>query len=238
MDATLLVGVADAPQLASGVADKLRATAVTHGLSVVPTSKTAVVGRQWRLLAQLAGLGPIEAQGVSIWIEEAVSEDAALRFAAELPTVATGMASFTAPATAAPAPSPPDPAVASLSGAFASLSAGAAFAGAPSPAPALPPAVSVDASATGTLMQDERSHGFEAGLIAFLTFVMHTARTPPPAHPEVKYGVDPTAMEKIYKTYQRAPGTVLWDLVTKSDTTMRQFQDHFHRAQQAASVLL
>ena len=65
MDATLLVGVADAPQLASGVADKLRATAVTHGLSVVPTSKTAVVGRQWRLLAQLAGLGLAELAGVA-----------------------------------------------------------------------------------------------------------------------------------------------------------------------------
>ena len=47
--------------------------------------------------------------------------------------------------------------------------------------------------------------------------------------------VCPSAMEKLYKTYQRATGSMLWDLVTSPKTTMRTLQDHFHRAQQAAS---
>ena len=43
-------------------------------------------------------------------------------------------------------------------------------------------------------------------------------------------------MTKLYKGLQSSVGTLLWDLVSKSSTTMKDFQDHFHRGVQAASM--
>ena len=55
----------------------------------------------------------------------------------------------------------------------------------------------------------------DAGRIAILTFLMHTARAPPPSHEAVKYGVDPSAMTKLYKGLQSSVGSLLWDLGLK-----------------------
>ena len=71
MDGALLVSVADAPVLASGVATKLRNAAIANGDLVIPTSKGPLAGRQFRQLGQLAALTEVEAMVLVGWIEEA-----------------------------------------------------------------------------------------------------------------------------------------------------------------------
>ena len=87
MDGALLVSVADAPVLASGVATKLRNAAIANGDLVIPTSKGPLAGRQFRQLGQLAALTEVEAMALVGWIEEAYSEEAAQRFLEPLPHV-------------------------------------------------------------------------------------------------------------------------------------------------------
>ena len=69
----------------------------------------------------------------------------------------------------------------------------------------------------------------EAGEIALLTWLLHTARQPPPGHDSVKYGVDPPTVTKLYREY-RGSGTILWDMIKDEKTTLRDMQGHFHRA--------
>ena len=69
MDGALLVSVADAPVLASGVATKLRNAAIANGDLVIPTSKGPLAGRQFRQLGQLAALTEVEAMALVGWIE-------------------------------------------------------------------------------------------------------------------------------------------------------------------------
>ena len=81
---------------------------------------------------------------------------------------------------------------------------------------------------------DEDAHGMPAGAIAILTFLLHTARRPPPGHEAVKYGVDPSTVTKLYRSMKDGVGSLLWDLVSSSTSTLKDFQGHFHRAVQAA----
>ena len=73
----------------------------------------------------------------------------------------------------------------------------------------------------------------EACEIALLTWLLHTARQPPPGHDSVKYGVDPPTVTKLYREY-RGSGTILWDMIKDEKTTLRDMQGHFHRAIQSA----
>ena len=83
--------------------------------------------------------------------------------------------------------------------------------------------------------EDVLAHGFSSGDIAILTWFMHTTRVPAYNSSEFRYGVDPSSVRKLYAGLQSSAGTLLWELVKSNISTMRDFQDHFHRAVQAAS---
>ena len=236
MDRALLSGDSSAPTLASGVATKLSDAAAANGDVVIPTSTGSLVGRQFRQLAQLAALSETEAMALLGWIEEAYSLEAAQRFLEPLPSL-----TLTVPLTSSAAPTPaaaPTPLVgptalvgSGASGSFASLVAGA------SSSPTAAPHATVHTSTAGMMphqTEDELAHGMDAGKIATLTFLLHTARLPPPGHESVKYGVDPSSMTKLYRGMQSSVGSLLWDLVGRASSTIKDFQDHFHRATQAA----
>ena len=234
MDTVLMLGVEEAPELDSGVAAKLRAAATANPLAL-PLGKGAVKGRQFRVLAALARLSEIEMFALGSWLEDCYGEDHLARFEAELKTVTSrSTAHASAPVAAAPVSASmgagvSEAAVHSLSSEFEMLGRSPAPAGgAVAHAPVVP--------LTSTKADDERDHGFDAGMIAILTFLLHTARLPPPAHEEVKYNVDPSFMTKLYKVYKAAPGTILWDMVTNEKTTFAQFQEHFHNAAQASQA--
>ena len=239
MDGALLVSVADAPVLASGVATKLRNAAIANGDLVIPTSKGPLAGRQFRQLGQLAALTEVEAMALVGWIEEAYSEEAAQRFLEPLPHVCitASMPSPAAPVSSAMAMGATSAVggglVPSSSSAFASLLAGGSAPPATSTAAHVPLATA--AVAGPHQLEDEDAHRMDAGRIATLTFLLHTARLPPPGHESVKYGVDPSSMGKLYRDMQRSVGSLLWELVARPNSTMKEFQDHFHRAVQAAS---
>ena len=72
-------GLEGEPQLALGLADKLR-VAMNADNGLLPTAKVPVVGRQLRLLAGKAGLKDIEAFNFSIWIEENYGPETLTRF--------------------------------------------------------------------------------------------------------------------------------------------------------------
>ena len=231
MDRALLVADSSVTQLASGVADKLRDAAAANGDVVVPTSKGALAGAQFRLLAQMANLSEMEGVALVGWLEEAYGEAIAERFLMPLPNVALTAPVSTAapPATLAPF-APPTMAPSAMPSASRSSIAALLASGPPGPTPASP----VTSTFLPYQREDEAAHGFDSGRIAILTFLMHTARAPPPGHESVKYGVDPSAMTKLYKGLQSSVGSLLWDLVTRESSTMKDFQDHFHRAVQAA----
>ena len=240
MDAAFLVGDADASQLATGVADKLRAAAARIGEHVIPSSKKpSTLGRQWRFLAMNAGLSETESNALVNWVDEALGDEAVEGLlATPRSSIICGPSAVMSGGFGAPAPATAT-AAGAVAEAFASLSTGSAGGGAisaPLPVTGGDTAHAHGPSAPSTQALDEAAHGFDAGTIAFLTFTFHLARTPPPGHDEVRYGVDPSAMAKLYKSYKTAPGTVLWTLVEKDTTTIRDLQDHFHRASQAAQA--
>ena len=236
-------GAADGvPALPREIADSLQ-VAVDTG-AFVPSSPNTLAGKQWRVLSDRAGLSGDEMTALRDWIEEAYDLATAERFEKDVVPL-TG-----------PSPMPLPPAVSAAEQAAAAQAAAAAGAGGlaarfaglglagGTPPPA--PAASGDPSArhghvtgsTGVSRQqseDEAAHGMQGSLIAILTFVLHTARMPPPSHPALEYGVDPSAMDKLYKTYKNMVGTLLWDLVTKEASTLQDFQEHFHQAQEACN---
>ena len=102
MDAVLMLGVEDAPELDSGIAAKLRAAATANPLAL-PMGKGAVKGRQFRVLAALARLSEIEMFALGSWLEDCYGEDHLARFEAELKTVTSrSTAHASAPVAAAP----------------------------------------------------------------------------------------------------------------------------------------
>ena len=74
MDAALKVADTTVPQLATGLAQKLRDAATANGDHCIPTSTGRLAGRQFRLLASLAGLSEIEGLALASWVEGAYSE--------------------------------------------------------------------------------------------------------------------------------------------------------------------
>ena len=177
MDAVLMLGVDDAPELDSGIAAKLRAAATANPLAL-PMGKGAVKGRQFRVLAALARLSEIEMFALGSWLEDTFGEDHLVRFEAELKTVtsrpiAHASSSVAAtPVSASMGSGVSEAAVHSLSSEFEMLGRPPAPAdGSGAHAPVVP--------LTSTKAEDERDHGFDAGMIAILTFLLHTARLPP-----------------------------------------------------------
>ena len=73
---------ADAPQLGTGIVDKIFA-AFRPGFSIVPTGTSSVKGAKWRLLVDEARLTPEETANFFVWLEEAHGAEVSTR--AQLP---------------------------------------------------------------------------------------------------------------------------------------------------------
>lgn len=240
MDAALFVSDSSKSQLDSGVAAKLRSAAESMGPMVLPTSTSSVVGLQWRRLAREADLQELELETLRDWIEDVHGIEPADRFS--LPLSAVAVTVKTVPVKAAPdvVASPPRPPAAEAGSAertFAQMMSGVP---AQTPDWAAWNANSVPlplAMVSETEREDVQAHGFEAGMIAILTWFLHTARPPPPEKSldQLQYGVDPSSVRKLYAGMQSSVGTLLWELVKSCSSTMKDFQNHFYRAVQAAS---
>ena len=73
MDIALRVGASGAAQLADGVADKLREAVTKYGDLLTPTSTDgrAVLGQEFRMLANHAALQSVEMGVLNNWLEVA-----------------------------------------------------------------------------------------------------------------------------------------------------------------------
>ena len=240
MDAALKVGESGLAPLADGVSDKLRDAATAHGDVVVPKNVDgkAVLGQEFRSLAEAAGLDRREMMALHAWLEVAYNAEVSSRFLLDLPTINVSPPSLLmapVPSAAPPMLAPGLSATTTPPGAttFGRM-AGGGFAAAPMGAPMPMPSLTTAASGMAPhLAEDEAAHGMTSGEIALLTWILHIARPPPPGHDAIKYGVDPPAVTKLYKEYGGS-GTRLWDLVKDEKTTLRVLQGHFHRAISAA----
>ena len=202
MDAALRGISTDAVVLAPGISAKLITAAEAEGDHVIPTSRATVVGKQFKVLATLAGLTMSELNALCTWLEEAYSPEAAERFEhdlkmmtpATLPSPAasgTGGASAAADAAAAKALAEAEASADSAAAKFAALKLSATgFA----PMPKLL-STSTASGITANEAADNAAHGFtEAGMIALLTWTFMCARIPNMASDDVKYGVAPDHM--------------------------------------------
>jgi hypothetical protein len=241
MDAALRGISTDAVVLAPGISAKLITAAEAEGDHVIPTSRATVVGKQFKVLATLAGLTMSELNALCTWLEEAYSPEAAERFEhdlkmmtpATLPSPAasgTGGAPAAADAAAAKALAEAEASADSAAAKFAALKLSATgFA----PMPKLL-STSTASGITANEAADNAAHGFtEAGMIALLTWTFMCARIPNMASDDVKYGVAPDGT-KLYKTYKGGHTSMLYDLVHKATTTLPDLRDHMHAAVSAA----
>ena len=240
MDIALRVGDSGAAQLAAGVADKLREAVAKYGDLLTPTSTDgrAVLGQEFRMLADHAGLQAVEMGVLNNWLELAYSAEVAARFQLDVPTfnVANVPLQLVPPPVAMPQLLGPGiPASPAGAATFNQMSQGM-YGALPQQQQLVAPMASLTTATSARSPHqaaDEAAHGMEAGEIALLTWLLHTARQPPPGHDSVKYGVDPPTVTKLYREY-RGSGTILWDMIKDEKTTLRDMQGHFHRAIQSA----
>ena len=240
MDIALRAGDGAVAQLAAGVADKLRDAVAKYGDLLTPTSTDgrAVLGQEFRMLADHASLQAVEMGVLNNWLELAYSAEVAARFQLDVPTfnVANVPLQLVPPPVAMPQLLGPGiPATPAGAATFNQMSQGM-FGAPPQQQPLVAPMASLTTATSARSPHqaaDEAAHGMEAGEIALLTWLLHTARQPPPGHDSVKYGVDPPTVTKLYREY-RGSGTILWDMIKDEKTTLRDMQGHFHRAIQSA----
>jgi hypothetical protein len=232
MDEALRVGDSGVTQLAAGVADKLRDAVAKYGEMLTPTSTDGrvVLGREFRMLANHAALQSVEMGVLMGWLENAYGPEVAARFQLDVPTFnsANVPLQLVPPQLAAPQLLGPGiPATPAGAATFHQMSQG--LYGAPPQqqqlvAPMASLTTATFASRSPHQAADEAAHGgMEAGEIALLTWLLHTARQPPPGHDSVKYGVDPPTVTKLYREY-RGSGTILWDMIKDEKTTLRDMQ--------------
>jgi len=250
MDTFLAGAIQDAPELAAGISDKLKAAAAEADFA--PSSRTVhTLGTEARLLAEEARLTRLEMGRFAAWIHDAYAPEVAKVFtnasAAGLDYVQPVTANVTA-GGAGGADQRRSPRL-QYAGQGSPGLGGAGFGAAacrPDPRGATEASEYVEhvTLPLGTEGYDSAQHAsdcaahqMEGAAIIRLTFVLHTARKPPPEHDELVYGVDPANMPKLYKSYKGASGTLLWDLANSDKTTMAQMRDHMHRAQQSARML-
>ena len=240
MDIALRAGDGAVAQLAAGVADKLRDAVAKYGDLLTPTSTDgrAVLGQEFRMLADHASLQAVEMGVLNNWLELAYSAEVAARFQLDVPTfnVANVPLQLVPPPAAMPQLLGPGiPATPAGAATFNQMSQGM-FGAPPQQQPLVAPMASLTTATSARSPHqaaDEAAHGMVAGEIALLTWLLHTARQPPPGHDSVKYGVDPPTVTKLYREY-RGSGTILWDMIKDEKTTLRDMQGHFHRAIQSA----
>ena len=225
-------------QLDSGVVAKLSKAAEASSLLTV-TAQGTVMGVQWRRVAEAAELSAAEMGALRDWIEEIHSKEAADRFSSSLPSVAVTVKSELPAAALAPAAPTKFVFPASESAAPAPTSEFERLMAASAPAVEDPfglrsGSLPLPSPMSETEREDVLAHGFDSGKIASLTWLIHTARPCPPNSADFKYGVDPSAVRKLYGGLQSSVGTLLWELVKSDSSSMKDFQNHFYRAVQAA----
>ena len=225
-------------QLDSGVVAKLSKAAEASSLLTV-TAQGTVMGVQWRRVAEAAELSVAEMGALRDWIEEIHSQEAADRFSSALPSVAVTVKSELPAAALAPAASTKLVFPASESAAPAPTSEFERLMASSAPAVEDPfglrsGSLPLPSPMSETEREDVLAHGFDSGKIASLTWLIHTARPCPPNSADFKYGVDPSAVRKLYSGLQSSVGTLLWELVKSDSSSMKDFQNHFYRAVQAA----
>ena len=189
MDIALRVGDTGVTQLAAGVADKLRDAVAKYGEMLTPTSTDGriVLGQEFRMLANHAALQAVEMGVLMGWLENAYGPEVAARFQLDVPTfnVANVPLQLVPPPIAAPQllglGIPTTPAGAAT---FNQMSQGM-YGALPQQqlvAPMASLTTATCASRSPHQVADETAHGMEAGEIALLTWLLHTARQPPPGH--------------------------------------------------------
>ena len=246
MEAFLKEGVEDAPELAAGVSEKLKLASAANDFA--PSTRSVhTLAKEARALADAAGLNGIELTRFATWLFDAYSAEAAALFEKAVPLQMTVPSQITSQAKTTPVRTPDEEA---YGRAFDRAEArggdyerGVRFQSARAPfSPFVPPEdhgspmdkADLDTPTSEQMAADCAAQGLKGTQLIQLTFTLHTARKPPPEHEELRYGVDPANMPKLYKTYKTASGTMLWDLVNSDKTTMVALRDHMHRAQQQA----
>lgn len=244
MDAALFVSDESKSQLDAGVAIKLRA-AGTARLSQVPlpTEREGITGVKWKRLARDAELTAAEMGYLHDWLEANYGEVVAERFTRPLPVISNDVNVTSGPQVSG------DEVTSSMSKLKIASMVGAGSAettfqklfkeGQPGVNSLFEEQEGANPSAEIAVSATERAdvlaHGFSSGMIATLTWFLHTARPPPINSSDFCYGVDPSSVRKLYSGMQSSVGTLLWELVKSNTSTMRDFQDHFYRATQASS---
>ena len=225
--------------LDSGVVAKLSAAAEDKAPLFKITSTGPLAGVQWRRLAQAANLNDDEMDSLRDWVEETIGDGAATRFAAPLPDVAVTVKKEKAALELRPSAAGGRVQSKEIERAPAEAAFEQYFGGAPAAGEAAYGQAHNVATAPSAMSEQERedvlAHGFsDSSKISDLTWVVHTARPPPLHCAEFKYGVDPSSVRKLYSGLQSSVGTLLWELVKSNTSTMKDFQNHFYRAVQAA----
>ena len=239
MEAALAISGEEGPKLDAGIADKLNGAVTSIGTHLIPSTRTAVAGAQFRLLADKASLSESEMEALCLWLEISYGESAAERFTRGTRTVTHAMRPA-APAPEGATPERPPPLEAAHGG--------------PSPAyrDFVPPPASEDGlselfgeakgpsikplaptAPDSTKASDIIANGAKnEGEVIILTFALFYACLPPSSHEELQYGTAPNRMVKLAKAYKDA-GSTLPSLVLKSSTTWDEFHQHFSKVAKA-----
>ena len=232
------------PQLDAGIAIKLRAAGTARRSQVpLPTATEGITGVKWKRLARDAELTAAEMGYLHDWLEANYGEVVAERFTRPLPVISNDVNVTSGPQVSG------DEVTSSMSKLKIARMVGAGSAettfqklfkeGQPGVNSLFEEQEGANPSAEIAVSATERAdvlaHGFSSGMIATLTWFLHTARPPPINSSDFCYGVDPSSVRKLYSGMQSSVGTLLWELVKSNTSTMRDFQDHFYRATQASS---
>ena len=212
---------AGAPQLGTGIADKICA-AFRPGISSVPTTGAAEVnGVKWRLLIDKALLTPDETDHFLIWLEEEHGPDIVQR-ARQPPrhldtpssvSLAGNYSGVKQEEVLAP-PRQQYSATSGLGGPSALFSSVS-----PGRTRAEPYAGRNDVTAANLILASDMAAmgGMNGQSITTLTFVMLTCRLPP-QDKDLGYGTDPTMSKAYSKVKQSGHGTLLIDLLGQSSS--------------------
>jgi len=248
MEAFLNGSSQDAPSLASGIADKLKLASTEAGDFAPSSRSNFTLATETRLLAEEAALSRIEMGRLAAWLHDAYTPEASQLFTVG---IAEGLA-YSQPVNVHGTMGGGRPAARGGPPHGGRSSGGSPSAGGNGPSrpgdspPRLPQSADEGRHYDGTFTtevdsaqaeKDCEAHQLSGAQIIRLTWLLHTARKPPPEHDELVYGVDPANMPKLYKSYKSASGSMLWDLANSDKTSMAQLRDHMHRAQQSAKML-
>ena len=234
LDAALLKGDKEAPQLDTGLADRLTTAAQQLGSYSVPVGFHTANGMKWQALWVRAGLNPGEILAVLAWLEEAYSEDMAERASKPLPALFPTELTATSMVKTPHPPGLPSSAVSSMIAKEAAPGPRLDFGTSTLP-PYDPSAMAETKMETATagataahpnLAADTEAMHMTAGEIADSNFTFLTGSSPPPNSTDIKYASDPTKT-KLWARYSGVGQTTLVTLFNSKTSTIMDFNSHF-----------